>query len=101
MLQARFNLITGDRLQWGDLITFVEDQVRRPAVESLHGSLGMFLAADKERGAAMLQSFWTSRAARCEAETWSRRLAMLWLDVRQERLPSNATGSRFSKGRRG
>ena len=62
MLQARFNLITRDRLQWGDVITFVEDQVR-PAVESLHGSLGMFLAANRARGAAMLQWFWASWAA--------------------------------------
>jgi hypothetical protein len=100
VLQARFNLITGDRLQWGDLITFVEDQVR-PAVESLHGSLGMFLAADKERGAAMLQSFWTSRAALMQSgdlvaparDAVARRAAGT---VNVERY-----GSRFSKGRRG
>ena len=60
VLQVRFNLITRDRFQWGDVITFAED---RPAVESLHGSLGTFLAANRARGAAMLQPFWASRAA--------------------------------------
>ena len=60
MLQVRFNLITADPLRLGDMAKFVEAEVR-PGVESLHGSLGMLLAAKKQAGVAILQTFWASR----------------------------------------
>lgn len=62
MLQARFNLITADPLLLGDSVKFIEAEVR-PVVESLPGSLGMSLYTNPELGVAVLESFWTSRAA--------------------------------------
>jgi hypothetical protein len=62
VLQARFNLITADPLLLGDSVKFIEAEVR-PVVESLPGSLGMLLYTNPELGVAVLESFWTSRAA--------------------------------------
>jgi hypothetical protein len=62
MLQARFNLITADPLRLGESVKYIEAEVR-PAVESMHGSLGMSLYTNPELGVAILESFWASREA--------------------------------------
>ncbi len=67
MLQARFNLITADPLRMGDLVKFVEAEVR-PVVESAPGSLGLSFYANPEVGVAVLESFWASREALAESE---------------------------------
>jgi heme-degrading monooxygenase HmoA len=67
VLQARHNLITADPHRIGDLVTFIEAEVR-PVVESVPGSLGLSMYADAERGVAVLESFWASREALAESE---------------------------------
>ncbi len=64
MLQVRFNLITADPLRLGDMAKFVEAEVR-PGVESLHGSLGMLLAAKKQAGVARYSRRSGRRGRRC------------------------------------
>src|SRR5260370_21119507 len=67
MLQARFNLITADPLRLGESVKYIEAEVR-PAVESMHGSLGMSLYANPELGVAIVESFWASRVALVQSE---------------------------------
>ena len=67
MLQARFNLITADPGRMADTVGYIKSEVR-PAVESLHGSMGMSLYANTEVGVAVLESFWASRAALIASE---------------------------------
>ena len=67
MLQARFNLITADPDRMADTVGYIKSEIR-PAVESLHGSMGMSLYANTEVGVAVLESFWASRAALIASE---------------------------------
>ncbi len=67
MLQARFNLITADPDRLADTVGYIKAEVR-PAVESLHGSMGMSLYTNPEVGVAVLESFWASRAALIHSE---------------------------------
>ena len=67
MLQARFNLITADPDRMTDTVGYIKSEIR-PAVESLHGSMGMSLYANTEVGVAVLESFWASRAALIASE---------------------------------
>ena len=62
MLQARLNLITADPLRLGDMVKFVAADLRRVA-ESMPDNLGVLLAANREAGVAVLESFWASRVA--------------------------------------
>lgn len=67
MLQARFNLITADPDRMADTVGYIKSEIR-PAVESLHGSMGMSLYANTEVGVAVFESFWASRAALIASE---------------------------------
>jgi len=67
VLQARFNLITADPDRMADTVGYIKSEIR-PAVESLHGSMGMSLYANTEVGVAVLESFWASRAALIASE---------------------------------
>jgi hypothetical protein len=58
-LHIRFNLITGDPLQLGDAIRFIEAKVRT-GVESQPGNMGLALHANLELGVAVLETFWAS-----------------------------------------
>ena len=61
MLQARFNLITADPDRMAGTVGYIKSEIR-PAVESLHGSMGMSLYVNPEVGVAVL-------AARVRVET--------------------------------
>ena len=61
MLQARFNLVTADPDRMADAVGYIKSEIR-PAVESLHGSMGMSLYVNPEVGVAVL-------AARVRVET--------------------------------
>jgi hypothetical protein len=67
VLQSRFNLITADPDRLADTVVYIKAEVR-PAVESLHDSMGMSLYANPEVGVAVLESFWASRAALIRSE---------------------------------
>ncbi len=54
-----------------DTVGYIKSEIR-PAVESLHGSMGMSLYANTEFGVAVLESFWASRAALIASEQISR-----------------------------
>jgi hypothetical protein len=62
MQHVRLNLITADPLRLGDAIKHIEAE-GRPAAESLRGSLGLSLYANRELGVAILESFWASDEA--------------------------------------
>jgi hypothetical protein len=66
-LQTRFNLITADPDRLADAVRYIRAEVR-PAVEALHGSMGMSLYTDPEVGVAVLESFWASREALIHSE---------------------------------
>lgn len=67
MLEARFEAITTDPLRLGEVVAFIESDVR-PAIGSLRDSLGMTLCTNPELGAAVFESFWDSREALLRSE---------------------------------
>jgi hypothetical protein len=67
VLQARFNLVTADPDRMADVVGYIKSGIR-PAVESLHGNMGMSLYVNTEVGVAVLESFWASRAALIASE---------------------------------
>ena len=99
MLQARFNLITADPDRMADTVGYIKSEIR-PAVESLHGSMGMSLYANTEVGVAVLESFWASRAALIASEQITAPRRKDRSSVPWAPYASSDTGFPFSNGRR-
>ncbi len=62
MLQARLDLSTAGTPALAECLSYLDGQVR-PVLQQQPGSLGLSVLASPERGVALLESFWASRAA--------------------------------------
>jgi hypothetical protein len=62
MLHARLNVIIADPPALGECVTYIQTKAR-PAVEGMHGSLGLSLLTSPEPSTAVLESFWLSHDA--------------------------------------
>ncbi|MGI8333942.1 hypothetical protein ACRYCC_28665 [Actinomadura scrupuli] len=66
-MHVRLNYIAGDPLRIGDVVKYLENEVRR-LVEEQPGSQGMSLAVNAALGVAVLESLWVSGDAMRESE---------------------------------
>lgn len=66
-MHVRLNYIAGDPLRIGDIVKYLESEVRR-IVEEQPGNQGMSLAVNAPLGVAVLESFWASDEAMRESE---------------------------------